>query len=287
LSFLEEKKEEEDELVEKQRSYSDSESDSEKEDQFVQKWIFIRKGPLEELKQSIKNSFTIRQNCGSKKKYLRFGYCKSVSCNAQVLLKEYLQKIKPARLFESKIQHVPGCKYKNEAPSHFAHPIMKELIAGDRAPKEVIKEFNSRTKQNLENNDENRKKISNNRSYLKSVKKAEAQTQNVTRSEEIFNIFQLQEFINNNTLSARELQNIEGNTAFVCGSLQTEEEFVAVLTTKNLLQNYVKQGKSREKFLCLDGTYSLNEKRYPSLILGTVDSNRNFHLSIFYSYNQY
>mgnify|MGYP001268922713 CR=1 FL=1 len=281
MNFYIEKKEEEDELIEKQISNSDSESDSEKEDTFCQKWVLIKKGPFEELKQSIKNSFTIKQNSASKKKYLRFGYCKSVNCNAQVLLKEYLQQIKPAKLFESKIQHVQGCKYKDEVPCLFAHPVMKELIAGDRAPKEVIKEFNSRTKLNLENNDENRKRISNNRSYLKKIKKAA--TQNTTYSEEILNIFQLQEFIANNTLSARELQNIEGNTAFVCGSLQTEEEFVAVLTTKNLLQNYVKQGKSREKFLCLDGTYSLNEKRYPSLILGTVDSNRNFHLSNFHS----
>jgi len=62
-------------------------------------------------------------------------------------LKECLQKTKPVRLFESKTQHVQGCKYKNEASSQFAHPIMKELIAGNPVLKEMVKEFNSRAKQ--------------------------------------------------------------------------------------------------------------------------------------------
>jgi len=98
-------------------------------------------------------------------------------------------------------------------------------------------------------------------------------------SQNIFNLYQLQQFIANNTLSLQELNNIEPNTVFVCGNLQSEQDFTAVLTTKNLLLNYVKQGKVQEKFICLDGTYSLNNINYPSLILGTVDSNRSFHLS--------
>jgi len=57
---------------------------------------------------------------------------------------------------------------------------MKKVIIGDRAHKEVMKELNSRTKQNLENNVENRKKTSKGRSCLKSVKKAEAQTRQHT-----------------------------------------------------------------------------------------------------------
>jgi len=46
--------------------------------------------------------------------------------------------------------------------------------------------------------------------------------------------------------------------------------------------NYVQQNKYAPKFLCLDGTYKLNDTRYPTIIVGTVDRERKFHLGKYY-----
>ena len=93
IEFIEEKKEEEeeDELLEKQISDSDSESDSE-EDRFIKKWILIKKGPFEEWKQRIKNSFNIGQNGGSKKRSPRFRDCKVLAAMSKSYCKNISYK---------------------------------------------------------------------------------------------------------------------------------------------------------------------------------------------------
>ena len=74
------------------------------------------------------------------------------------------------------------------------------------------------------------------------------------------------------------LKNIADDTVLVAGSKFTENKFYIVLTSKVLLKNYITQGKYAPRFLAIDGTYKLNDLMYPTLVLGTVDVNRRFHL---------
>ena len=142
---------------------------------------------------------------------------------------------------------------------------MNELILSQKTPKEIIKEFNSKTGKNLENNNENRKKISTLRSYKKHVNKMNKQAKDNKASQNIFNIYQLQQFIAHNTLSLQELNNIEPNTVFVCGNLQScrlclpimkeskgevmEEHNMACIeeSKEDNLENEVKHGENFKK----------------------------------------
>ena len=77
---------------------------------------------------------------------------------------------------------------------------------------------------------------------------------------------------------AEGLANLTEDTVFVAGSKFIDNKFCVVLTSKTLIKNYIIQGKYAPKFVAIDGTYKLNQLMYPTLILGTVDVNRKFHL---------
>ena len=91
----------------------------------------------------------------------------------------------------------------------------------------------------------------------------------------------MQSFAKEHTPTQEQLISQDSDKVFVCGAETNEEGVTIVLTTKNLLNNYYKQAISQDSFLCTDGTYRLNNIRYPSLVVGTVDINRKFHLGKF------
>ena len=98
----------------------------------------------------------------------------------------------------------------------------------------------------------------------------------------ITNIHELKTETMRSTFNAIELQNIAQDTVFVAGSHFAENNFCVCLISKALLKNYITQGKHAPRFLAIDGTYKLNNLMYPTLILGTVDVNRKFHLDILF-----
>jgi len=59
----------------------------------------------------------------------------------------------------------------------------------------------------------------------------------------------------------------------------------SVFTTKALMMDYIKQKEADDGFLCVDGTYCLNKILYPSIITGTVDIRKKFHLDFFNNKN--
>lgn len=60
---------------------------------------------------------------------------------------------------------------------------------------------------------------------------------------------------------------------------ETEEPcFYVSLSTKSLLQNYVKQRSSHEPFMMVDGTYKLNKNMLPLLVAGTYSKGKRFYL---------
>jgi len=95
----------------------------------------------------------------------------------------------------------------------------------------------------------------------------------------LINIQQMRNLIADNSLTDGEFLQLNPDSISVVGSDQTEDRFTIILSTKSLLLNCYKQSQSGVKFLALNGTYRLNNIRYPSIILGTVDSNRKLHLS--------
>ena len=57
------------------------------------------------------------------------------------------------------------------------------------------------------------------------------------------------------------------------------EDFVGLITTKNLLLNIIKQASSAIINISLDGTYKLNKQGFPTIVIGTKDVQKRFHLS--------
>jgi len=257
-------------------------SEGEEDDEFNANWELLLEDNIEILLGKIYAHFTIRRKHENKKAIIRRAWCKNSKCPAQVLIKEYLIKKKEDRkedkkdeLFLSTTKHIKNCKYAdlNTSINPYNHPYMKVLIGADKNPKQIIKEFRKETKIDLPNNEKTRKKISNLKTYNKKKK-----NEDLPHSAMIFNMDQMQKFIND-SLSERELLNLNNDSVFVANALTHENNLTVVLTTKNLLLNCYKQSLDGEKYWCVDGTYNLNNINYPSLILGTVDNNKKLHIS--------
>jgi len=233
----------------------------------------------------LKSNYTITQNSKTLTKCTRILRCKTELCPASAKIKDYTDKKKKAKLCFSILNHIENCKY-NDILQHqdpFKHPEMLKLLESTHPPTKILKLFTSRTKINITINDKNRKKIANLKQYVHSKSKAEREINNNNCS--IFNLEQLKAYARDNCLSSLEIQNINTNTVFVPGYIEEGEHISVVLTTKNLLSNYLKQSKIHGKFWCVDGTYRLNKIEYPSIVLGTIDNNRKLHFSKFPFYN--
>ena len=74
-------------------------------------------------------------------------------------------------------------------------------------------------------------------------------------------------------------KNIPNETFFYAGSSIDQNEFIVALTSKGPLGDYIPQTKVGPSSPPIDATYKLNNLKYPTIILGTVDKTRKFHLS--------
>jgi len=71
---------------------------------------------------------------------------------------------------------------------------------------------------------------------------------------------------------------LTGNIPFVSDYNIIGDSFVGFVTTKNLLLNLVKQAMHSCSNLSIDGTWSLKFQGYPTIVVGTRDLSRRFHL---------
>jgi len=95
----------------------------------------------------------------------------------------------------------------------------------------------------------------------------------------VVNIAELKAEVARNTFGTQELSMLSENTVFVAGSYFDDNDFCVVLTSKSLLSKFILQRNHALSFLAVDGTYKLNDVKFPTLVLGTVDLNRKFILS--------
>ena len=78
------------------------------------------------------------------------------------------------------------------------------------------------------------------------------------------------------------LSSIPSDKAIISGYEIGGSEFSSFITTKNLIMNIGKQtAGTGNTLICVDGTYKLNSKGYPTLVVGTCDFLRKFRLNNF------
>lgn len=84
--------------------------------------------------------------------------------------------------------------------------------------------------------------------------------------------------INFLVLTESNLDSLEYNDPFVTTFEECDSNFFAFFSTKNLLGNLKKQASNDFSYISMDGTFKLNNLSYPTIVIGTVDKEKMFHL---------
>ena len=72
---------------------------------------------------------------------------------------------------------------------------------------------------------------------------------------------------------------------FIADYEMKNDDFILMVTTKNSLQNIIKQDLCGHSLIVLDGTYNLNEPGYRKIVVGRIDLDKKFHLGNILSLN--
>lgn len=225
--------------------------------------------------------FTVKQNNSSKLKYERKLYCKERDCPAQARVITF-HDICYTYLWLSRIIHLPSCTYKDKfGIQHkeelvFQDPVFHALVCSTLPPKNVISTYNNeRQKRNLsplKESTELTRKISQIRHKYTKKDQEEA------GANLIVNVDELKKEAQRTSFNDEQIGQLSRNTCFVAGSYFDGDNFAVVLTSKMLLENSFNQGNCYPRLLAVDGTYKLNNVKFPTLVIGTTDINRKFHL---------
>lgn len=236
------------------------------------------------MKKLTNKVYTIKQNNPSKLRYERKLECKYLGCPSIAKMITFYDTDETYLWICKSKNHSSQCTYKDklgnltEEDRIFEDPSFKILVSSTLPPKQVIQTYNKDRKAKglfeLPILSRITKKISRIRHDLNSK-------DNDIPHSLVVNMNELKAEVQRASFADDELSNIPEDTVFVAGSHFTENKFCVVLTSKTLLKNYLTQGKYAPRFLAVDGTYKLNDLKYPTLVLGTVDVNRKFHLSNF------
>ena len=97
----------------------------------------------------------------------------------------------------------------------------------------------------------------------------------------IENVGELKKEVNKLVFDTNKILTLNENNIFVAGISFQNSNFTIILTSSPLT-NYIQQSKYAHKFLCFDGTYKLNDTKYPTIIVGIVDRERKSHSSKYY-----
>jgi len=221
----------------------------------------------------IKNFYTIKTKSDKKDYIERYAYCKTKGCPSKAQLKQYGNSLasKTDLLFNQK-SHLVDCK-QNE--NLLYDQKIKEYLELGMKPKEAIRRFNKLGEAKIDNSRENCKKFSQLKWTLK-------QKEDKNRLD-IINAFELEAWLKSKTYLNEEgnFDSLSWNTPFVANFKIQNDDFIALLTTKNCSHNFIKQASCDHLFICLDGTYKMNIPGFPTIVIGTCDLHRKFHFGNF------
>ena len=226
----------------------------------------------------------IKQNYTIKQKYTKKGgiserlaICKTKNCPAKAKLCQYGNDSNATtELYYKKISHLPSCK---TIINPFQNPKLQEYLELGLKPKVAIARFNKQNAdQKIENNAGNRKKVS----QLKYINNLKNEEENPV----ITNINDLKAWIESKTHLTNNdnaFNSLPWDVPFIANYSINNHNFIAVITTKNSLHNFIKQAACDSSLISIDGTYQLNVQGFPTLVIGTCDLHKKFHLGkVFY-----
>jgi len=263
-------------LIEKKKNEEIDEIEEKKMDQKEDEYILLKTGTFDTLREETKFIFTISQKKTSNTKIERLLLCKTQGCRKNGKVIQIGKSKGYCELYFNQYEHEPTCLSQHDL---FKTSKFRELLKGNLTPNELIKKFNQDSDQKLPNNEETRRKISQ-------LKYNEKQKINNIESH-INNIKDLKNWLENRSqanINSESFSSLNWDEAFISDYEIYQDNFFAFATTKNLIYNIVKQSIAGFTQINADGTYKLNSIGYPTIVFGTVDLHRKFHLSNFFNF---
>jgi len=263
LNNIVKQKEEESEKDEKEK-------EEEKEDPTLKILKLIKTDTYQKLREETKTMFNITQKQTLKSKIERTIKCKSQGCQVEGKIILLGKSEQVCELHLNQYSQKRECEQQTNL---FHTSEMKMLLQGNLKPNELIVNFNKNSEQKLPNDEATRRKISQ-------LKYFEKQKSNI--NEEINNVKDLKAWLEarfKDNIVEDSFQSLSWDEPFVSDFEIKGADFYSFLTTKNLIYNIVKQNLSNVTHICVDGTYKLNNLGYPTIVIGTLDLHRKFHLS--------
>lgn len=221
-----------------------------------------------EMKQNFSSTSLKKKTTNTK--ITRTLQCKTVGCAKIGMIVMIGKSSELCELHHSQDPHKDECETDIEP---FKDLNLRKLFTENITPKQIISRYNQNAAKKLPNNDEMRRKIS----QLRYVEKQKA-----TLFKGIKNLKDLKDWLNERyeaNLSHESFQNLGWDEPFIAYFEIYQENFFALVTTKNLIYNLIKQTSRTCTQISADGTYKLNKLGYPTIVLGTVDLHKKFHLS--------
>jgi len=234
-------------------------------------------GCFSKLHNLVKDIFTLKQNNYSDGKIDKIGFCKNLECKAQCKITLYGRSEEWCELFQNQYSHTSSC---NLASDIFKNPDLIEYCKLNLKPSDIINKFNEKNKEKeffIEDTEENRKKISKLKYNLKPN----------NEETKICNMKNLQDWFYSKSIAnytLEEIKALDWNQTTVLNYEIKNDQFAALISSKNLQLNLMKQLSVEKVCIGTDGTYKLSSTGHPTIVLGVYDVNRKFHLSKFINF---
>lgn len=229
------------------------------------------------LKLQYKGQFKIKQHNSSLTKVDRILLCNTSGCQAKRKISTLTETCKEGDFFKNQHDHLPQCN-QNKDSSHWNDPEFIKLLKLPLTPSIIINEYNKGKEENKKiiSTEDVRSKISGKKYALKKGERDDMSDLSIVSISQLES-FLIQHYINNIPLN--QLDSFSFNDPIISGYNITGKAFSSFITSKNLLLNVVKQTAAiGVTFISADATYKLNQLGYPTVIIGTCDLNRKFHL---------
>ena len=233
-------------------------------------WSQTKTGSYEMIHQEIKSVYTITSNYTKKGDKVKIAICKTKNCPSQckIVLIGGIDSF--CEFYMNQYDHSTECQPKKDL---LKCPELINLCHPRLTPNEIIVEFNKKSDDiKIPNTDEFRRKISQLKYKIKSSIDISS----------IHNMSDLKNWLDRiciARLTEEEFKALPWDQSVVADYEILGNKFIALVSTKNLQLNTLKQMAVGKLMKAVDGTYKLNEEGHPSLVSGVYDSERKFHLS--------
>ena len=195
---------------------------------------------------------------------------KTKSCKVKAKIIQYGRSEENCEFLKNQKIHELNCEeLKNPIDTIKFNTLLSLKIK----PSHLIKEYNKTAILKIQDNEVNRRKITQKRYTENQKSKPTNEIVTMSNFKEWIHLHD-QSFLNNENFNI-----IDWNLPFVTGYSFERDNFITFCTTKNLIYNITKQVVAELTYICCDGTYKLNQSGFPTIVVGTVDLHRKFHLS--------